>query len=245
MNVLAIVPARGGSKGLPGKNIRPIVGRPLIVHSLQCAAMCPEIKRCIVSTDSEEIASVARQHGAHVPFLRPAELAGDSTPMMPVLQHALAQMEQLDACRYDAVMLLDPTSPGRTPDDVARACAMLSERSDADGVIACSEPTFNPFWVGVTEREGLAVPAIPTGQFYTRRQDVPRFLRINGALYLWRRDFLVNAPSDWLRDSRHLMLEIPEERALSIDTLYEFRLAELMMEHGLVQLPWLSQTVNS
>ena len=117
--LLAVIPARGGSKGLPGKNIRPIAGLPLIAHSIRCAALSPEVDRCVVSTDCEEIASVARQHGGCVPFLRPAELAQDDTPMIPVLQHALREMEQRDAQRYETILLLDPTSPGRLPVDIA------------------------------------------------------------------------------------------------------------------------------
>src|SRR5215218_3886475 len=94
--ILAIIPARGGSKGLPGKNIRPLAGLPLIAHSLRLAAMCPEITRCVVSTDDPAIADVARAHGGDVPFIRPRELAGDDTPMMPVLQHALSEVERAE-----------------------------------------------------------------------------------------------------------------------------------------------------
>jgi CMP-N,N'-diacetyllegionaminic acid synthase len=236
--ILAIVPARGGSKGLPGKNIRPLAGLPLLVHSLRCAARCPEISQCVVSTDSEEIAAVARAHGGKAPFLRPASLAADSTPMIPVLQHALAEMEARDARRYDLILLLDPTSPGRLPDDVAQARRLITDDPRADGVVAVSEPTFNPFWVGVVVRDGLLTPAVPGMARYTRRQDVPRFLRVNGALYLWRRDSLAAAPADW-DHGRCMPLEIPESRAMSIDTLFEFELAELMIRHGLVRLPWL------
>src|SRR3954451_10687616 len=104
---LAVVPARGGSKGLPGKNIRPLAGLPLLEHSVKLAQLCPEIDRTIVSTDSEEIAEIARAVGAEVPFLRPAKLARDETPMLPVLRHALGELDGA----WDLVLLLDPTSP--------------------------------------------------------------------------------------------------------------------------------------
>ena len=97
--MLAIIPARGGSRGLPGKNIRPLVGLPLIVHSLRLAALCLEIDRCIVTTDSDEIAAVAKAYGGDVPFMRPAELARDDTPMMPVLRHALLEIERAEGRR--------------------------------------------------------------------------------------------------------------------------------------------------
>ena len=234
--ILAVIPARGGSKGLPGKNIRPMGGLPLIAHSIKLAAMCPEIDRVVVSTDSEEIASVARAHGGVVPFLRPAELARDESPMMPVLAHALATMQEKDGREYASVLLLDPTSPGRLPEDVTRAVAMLDARADLDGVIACSKPTFNPFWVGVVEKDGVMAPAMGSGR-YLRRQDVPAFLRINGALYLWRRAFVARAES-WL-DGKQLALEIPEERAFSIDDLHEFQVAEALLARGLIRFPWL------
>ncbi len=236
--VLAIIPARGGSKGLPGKNVRLLAGLPLIAHSLRLARMCPEIDRCIVSTDDERIAATAREHGGDVPFVRPAALAQDDTPMMPVLQHALLEVERLEGRRYSSVLLLDPTSPGRLPDDVSRALAILEGDEACEGVVGCSRPTFNPFWVGLVEREGYVVPAFEGGSRYARRQDVPPFLRINGALYLWQRHIVAEATALWI-ERPHRALEIPEARAFSIDDAYEFQVAELLVGAGLVHLPWL------
>lgn len=240
-NVLAVIPARGGSKGLPGKNIRPLAGVPLIAHSLRCAAMVPGL-RCVVSTDSEEIRAVAIANGGDAPFLRPDELANDSSPMMPVLTHALAEMERRDGRRFDAVLLLDPTSPGRHPEDIRRAISML-DGADASitGVVACSKPTFNPFWVGMVAdaSSGVLSPAFDTPARYVRRQDVPPFYRICGSLYLWRRAFVESAPQAWVTEGKHLLLEVPEARSFSIDDLTEFRTAELLVANGLVELPWL------
>jgi CMP-N,N'-diacetyllegionaminic acid synthase len=235
--ILAVIPARGGSKGLPGKNIRPLGGLPLIAHSIRLAKMCPEIARCIVSTDDPQIRDVAIAHGGDVPFLRPPELARDDTPMTPVLQHALAECEGADGRMFGSLLLLDPTSPGRLPSDVARAVELLDSDPAAQGVIACSQPTFNPFWVGVVEKGAYMAPAFE-GPEYQRRQDVPKFMRINGSLYLWRRDFLASGAS-W-RDAPHRALEIPEARAFSIDDLYEFQLAEQLVAAGLVELPSLT-----
>lgn len=238
MRVLAVVPARGGSRGLPGKNIRSFAGLPLLVHSLRCAKLAPEITRCIVSTDSEEIAAVARAHAADVPFTRPAELARDDTPMIPVLQDALRAVEEQEQAPYDALLLLDPTSPYRLPADIREAVVMLAEDPSAAGVVACSQPTFNPFWVGVVERDGVLESAFPAQVGITRRQDVKRFLRINGALYLWRTSFLRDAPHSWLSAGKHLLLEMPERRACSIDDDFQFKLAELLLVQGLVEVPW-------
>jgi CMP-N,N'-diacetyllegionaminic acid synthase len=235
--VLAVIPARGGSKGLPGKNIRPLMGLPLLVHSIRCAGMSRRVTTTVVSTDSEEIAEVARQGGASVPFMRPAELARDDTPMFPVLTHALLGVEAGSAA-YDFIVLLDPTSPGRLPDEIDRAVADLLEQPTAVGVVACSRPTFNPFWVGVVKDGPYIAPAFGGANGFNRRQEVPPFYRINGALYVWRASHVRAAPAQW-RDAPHLMLEMPEERAFSIDDLYEFRLAEAVLGQGLINLPWL------
>jgi N-acylneuraminate cytidylyltransferase len=235
---LAVIPARGGSKGLPGKNIRELLGLPLLVHSLKCAAMVPEITRTVVSTDSEEIAETAARHGGDVPFLRPAALADDTTPMMPVIAHAVAEIERLESLRYDFVLLLDPTSPCRYPEDIQQAIKMLSNDPSADGVVACSRPHFNPFWVGVTLNEdGSIAPAFPAAAATTRRQDAPDFYRINGALYLWRRSFIEGAKS--AMSGRQLMCEIDESRAFSVDTAADFTLLEVVLGAGLTTLPWM------
>ena len=147
--MLAVIPARGGSKGLPGKNTRRLFGLPLIVHSIRAAELTPAITRCVVSTDSEEIAAVARSFGGEAPFLRPAELAGDDAPMAPVVRHALEWCEADEGVPYDAVLLLDPTSPARVPEQLAEATRRLAAHPELDGVISVSEPTFNPVWVGV------------------------------------------------------------------------------------------------
>jgi CMP-N-acetylneuraminic acid synthetase len=234
---LAVVPARGGSKGLPGKNVRPLAGLPLLVHSLRLAELCPEIARTIVSTDSEEIAQVAGDAGGEVPFLRPAELARDETPMLPVLRHALDELDP-DGTRYELLLLLDPTSPGRLPEDVARAHALLREDAAADGAVAVSEPPFNPLWTAVVERDGYVEPLVAGAAAYGRRQDAPRVLRVNAALYLFRAEFLRRESESWL-NGRHLPLEIPELRAFHIDSEEDFRLCELLLRERLVTLPWL------
>ena len=243
--MLAIVPARGGSKGLPGKNIRPLGGIPLIAHSIRMARMCPLISRLVVSTDSEEIADVARREGADVPFMRPPELASDDTPMWPVLQHALSAVERLDGRKYGSVLLLDPTSPGRLPEDVQHALAILEADTTAVGVISASEPHFNPRWVCVEPDDGGYIrQSFDNPKAYTRRQDVPPMYRVNGSLYLWRRDYVAEANSLELYDSPHRMILIPEDRAIHIDELHDFRLAELLLREGLIEFPWGSTTAQ-
>lgn len=239
MTTLAVVPARGGSKGLPRKNLLPLAGVPLITHSLRLAALCPEIARTVVSTDSREIADVAAAAGGDVPFLRPPELARDETAMWPVLRHALEQIDP-GGDRYEFLLLLDPTSPGRLPADVSRAHELLRQVSDADGAVAVSEPHFNPIWHAVVERNGLLEHLLPEATSYGRRQDVPRALRINAALYLFRTSFVRAELDTWL-GGRLVPLEIPELRAFHIDSEEDLRIAELLLREQLVRLPWLEQ----
>lgn len=237
--MLAVIPARGGSKGLAGKNIRPLAGLPLIEHSIRLAKMCPEITATVVSTDSSEISDVARGLGCDVPFLRPAALAEDDTPLWPVLRHALDAVEERDQRRYEYLILLDPTSPTRLPEDVSEAYSRLREVGEADGIIGVSEPEFNPIWHSVVDRDGWMADLVPEGAKFDRRQDVPTVYRINGSLYIWRCSFLRKEEISWRRNGRHLMLEIPELRAVSIDTADEFQRTEVLIRSGLIQMPWL------
>lgn len=236
-STIAIIPARAGSKGLPGKNVRLLGGLPLIAHSIRFASLCAEIERCIVSTDSEEIAKVAREAGGEVPFLRPAELAQDSTPMLPVLQNAIQEMERLERKRHELVILLQVTSPFRLPEDLSRALEIMDEDSEAAGVVAISMPSFNPRAVCVEERDGYLDFAFSRGD-YKRRQDAEPVYRINGMLYVWRRDHLMRSSADELYAAPHRCLLVPEERALDIDSLHDFQVAEALLQAGMVQLPW-------
>lgn len=236
--LLAIVPARGGSKGLPDKNIRMLAGLPLIVHSLRCAGLCPGIDRVIVSTDSPRIAEVARAYGGDVPFLRPSDLAGDTTPMWPVIQHALGEMERQDGRRYERILLLDPTSPGRLPDDIRAASDLLDNSPGCDGVIGVAELPFNPLWHCVVDDGGLMRELVPGAAAYTRRQDVPAVYRIDASLYLWTRAFVQSA-ANW-REGRLKLHVIPEDRSVHIDDEQQFALTDLRVRHGLLRLPWLN-----
>jgi CMP-N,N'-diacetyllegionaminic acid synthase len=243
--LLAVIPARGGSKGLPGKNICPLAGLPLIAHSIRLAERCPEIDQCIVSTDSEEIAAVARAYGADAPFLRPAELAQDDTPMWIVLQHALREMEHRNNKSFASLLLLQPTSPCRLPEDVSHAMEMLDAEPTAAGVVAVSEPHFNPRWVCVEESGGHMKRLVPESTNYTRRQDVPPVYRINGLLYLWRRDHVAHSATPRYFEEPYRMLVVPEIRAGDIDTAQDLAMMELLLREGLIQLPWLEPSTNA
>ena len=142
-------------------------------------------------------------------------------------------------------MLLSPTSPARLPEDVSDAVRIIEEDCDAVGVVAASKPRFNPRWVCIDMNpEGYARQSFPSGKVFQRRQEVPPILRINGLLYLWRRDHVANSESPQYYDLPHRVLEVSEERAIDIDNLADFRLAEVMIRDGLIQLPWLDQVLE-
>lgn len=237
--LLALIGARGGSKGLPGKNIRPLAGMPLIAHSILCACMCPEVNRVIVSTDSMDIAETARLYGAETPFIRPADLGRDDTPMWDVIRHALRVVEEMENDRYDYLVLMDPTVPTRLPKDVAEAYARLIESPEADGIVGVSIPEFNPINHAVVEKDGWMTNLFQEGYRYHRRQDVPAVYQINGSLYIWRTDYVRRQESEWPR-GRHLIYEISEHRLVHTDDLPGFERAEILLENGIIKLPWLA-----
>ncbi|WP_028642248.1 acylneuraminate cytidylyltransferase family protein [Nocardioides sp. URHA0020] len=234
--VLAVVPARGGSRGLPGKNLRELAGVPLVGHSIAAARAVPAVRRTLVSTDDPEIAAASRALGADVPFLRPAELATDTAPTGPVIAHALAYAESDEGVAYDAVLLLEPTSPVRDPAHLTEAIGLLDAHPGSDGVVSISAPGFDPFSTGVeVDAAGVLRRAFPEAAGVTRRQDSGRsFLKLNGNFYLWRADFVRRLERSWLDEGSFLALQIPETQAFNIDTEFDFRLVEAAVDAGLV-----------
>jgi N-acylneuraminate cytidylyltransferase len=204
------------------------------------ARQCPEIDRVVVSTDSPDIARVARDYGADVPFLRPPDLARSDSPMWPVLRHALRMVEEAASTRFEYLLLLDPTSPARERADVREALQRLEKDQDAAGIVSVSEPPFNPMWHCVVNRGGYMADLLEGAALLHRRQDAPAVYRINGALYLWRAEFVRKQEAGWRGRGKHLLLEIPEIRAMSIDDLQQFQVAETLVKSGLVTFPWLA-----
>lgn len=195
MRVLGIIPARGGSKGIPDKNVRPLGGKPLLAHTAEAALSAGRLSRVVLSTDDEGIAEVGRACGLEVPFLRPPELAMDDTPTLPVLQHAVAELEKAGD-RFDAVCLLQPTSPFRRPWDID-GCVELLEKGGLDAVVSVLPvpPEHNPHWVYVHDGEGLLRLATGEDQPIPRRQELPPAFHRDGAVYVTRRDVLMEGHS--------------------------------------------------
>lgn len=241
--LLAVIPARARSEGLPGKNIKSFAGLPLIAHTILFSKLCPEIERCVVSTDSLEIAAVADRYGGDVPFLRPPELACDDTPLWLAVRHALTEMERRTGLRYEHLLLLDPTSPARDPADIAASFRRLRAVPKADGIVGVSRPYFNPLWVSVIDQNGWMADLHEGASRFQSRQRVPPVYRINGSLYIWKADFVRKPRKTWRKNGKYIMYEIPERMAMSIDTAEEFELAELLVTSGKIVFPWMNRVV--
>lgn len=230
--ILGVITARGGSKGVPGKNIKLLCGKPLIQYTIDCAAEVSFLfHRILVSTDDHDIADVARKCGADVPFIRPHHLALDATPTLPVILHAVEFVEQRDSAAIDWVMILQPTSPLRQAKDIA-ACVELADEDDCDTVVSVfNANSHHPLKMKQFDERGFLKSYLTDLPEPTRRQELqPTVYQRNGAIYLVRKSVLQSGSLYGSRVKPYLM---PEERSLDIDTLYQFRLAESLVGSGL------------
>lgn len=224
--VLATICARGGSKGVPSKNLRPLLGRPLIAYTIECARACPAVDALVVSTDDEGIAAAAEACGVEVPFRRPAEMASDSAPKLPAIRHAARWMEENRAFRAAVVVDLDVTVPLRAPEDVTSCVAEL-EAGRWDAVITVYQPERNPYFNMVELVDGCARPVKAPPRPILRRQEAPRVYSATPAAFGFRREFLER--TDYLYDGRVGIVEIPRERAVDIDHEVDFQFAEFLL----------------
>ncbi len=233
MEVLGIVTARGGSKGLPRKNIHALCGKPLLQYTAEAALGAKRLARVVLSTENKEIAEVGRRCGLDVPFLRPPELARDDTPHVPVLQDVVRKLEQAGHI-YDAVLTLQPTNPLRLPSDIDGAIELL-EQTGADSVIS---------FVAVGEKHPARMKFIdgdervidpPFAEKFEgqRRQDLPELYLREGSIYLTRREVLMKHHSIKGHDCRAWI--VPQDRACNIDGPFDLFLAEQLLKfHGLI-----------
>ena len=211
---------------MPQKNLRLLSGKPLIAYTIEAARTSSLLDRTVVSTDDPQIAEVAQQWGADVPFLRPLELATDESPVYPALNHALCWLEEKERYRPDWAMLLQPTSPLRTAEDIDNAITIAKEK-DADGVVSLCEPKHHPYWVKGLAEDGHIVDFLSLDHPYHRRQELPAAYAVNGAIYLARREILLEQESFYTdRTYPYLM---PPERSLDIDSAWDLYVAGLIL----------------
>jgi len=224
-NIIGLIPARSGSKGIHRKNIQFLAGKPLIAWTISAALDSGTCDRIVVSTDDPETASIARDFGAETPFMRPAPISTDTAQSFSVAEHAVNFMNDACASPFTHILFLQPTSPLRNAGDIQNA-VQIGEKTKMP-VVSVSEPAVHPFLCRVIRNDGTLGNLIPESVKYSRRQDYPPVYALNGAIY-----FL---PLDILKTERTLVPEkavpyhMPPERSLDIDTSWDFFLAEQLL----------------
>jgi CMP-N,N'-diacetyllegionaminic acid synthase len=221
--ILALITARGGSKGIPRKNLSPLAGKPLIAWTLEAAAGATTLDRTVVSTDNDEIAKVCRDWGMEVPFLRPANLSQDDSPHVAVVLHALDWLASHDSYKPDYVMLLQPTSPMRTSRDIDEA-VQLALRTDAPAVVSVTPAAQHPYVIRRMKDDGTMEAFVACDLDYARRQAMPEAYALNGAIYLCRRDVFLSARTFEPKGTVGYVMEA--QRSLDVDTPFDLRMCE-------------------
>lgn len=232
VEVLAIIPARGGSKGIPRKNIRKLAGRPLLAYTAEAALQSRLLNKIILSTEDDEIAQIGKDLGLEVPFMRPMKLAQDDTPSLLVFQHVLRELEKREAYIPDLVVILQPTSPFRTSRNIDEALFLLIE-SKADAVVSVVEVphNMNPFSIMKLKVDGTLHPFLPYNEKKNIRQLKPKFYARNGAaIYACTRKCLLE--NDSLYGDKTMAYHMAEISSIDIDTLYDWTVAEVLLESG-------------
>ena len=229
MKAIAFIFARSGSKGLPGKNIRLLDGKPLIAWSIEQALAVKRIERVIVSTDSEEIAAVARAYGAEVPFIRPAELASDDSPEWLSWRHALTYSLDRNGTLPEAMVSVPTTAPLRLPIDIEN-CLDEYEKGDADMVITVTDAHRSPYFNMVkANANGTVGLVIAPKSVIARRQDAPVVYDMATVAYVARPEFVMTCGATF--EGRVRSVHVPLERAIDIDTILDFQIAECLMNN--------------
>ncbi len=231
MSIVAFIFARGGSKGLPGKNIKPLGGKPLIAWSIEAGLSLKHVSRVIVSTDCPEIAAVAREYGAQVPFMRPPELARDNSPEWLAWRHALNWLQENEGALPEVMLSLPTTAPLRSPHDIQR-CLDEFAKGGVDTVITVTDSHRSPYFNMVKENpDGTVSLVIPPGDAVTRRQDVPLVYDMATVAYVMYSGFVLAHNSFF--SGRVRAVHVPPERSIDIDTLLDFRFAEYLVANSL------------
>lgn len=226
--VLCIIPARKGSKGLPGKNIKKLSGKPLIAYSIEQARDSKYIDRVIVSTDSMEIADISKKYGAEVPFMRPKKYAEDKSSIFDVLLHAMDWLEKKEKYSFDILALLHVTAPLRNSQDIDN-CIELLVKKDADNVFSVTPANRNPYFNMVEVSKDGKVRLVKKGDFVTR-QSAPEVFDMNASIYVWWKDILREKRATILENS-HIYI-MPKERSVDIDDAIDFKIAEMLLKEA-------------
>ncbi len=243
MKRLCTICARRGSKGVKGKNIRLLLGKPLLAHSIEQARASGLFDLFAVSSDSDEILDVARTWGCDYLIKRPDELATDQAAKLPVIRHCVAEVERITGTTFDTLVDLDATSPLRTPEDIGNA-VMLLEESGAGNVLTAMPARRSPYFNLVElDRNGIVHLSKPLNSAVVRRQDTPKCYDMNASIYVWRRPVLFESGTLFNTDTR--LYVMPEERSIDIDSELDFRFVEYLMTSYSARVEPHSQTKES
>lgn len=223
--ILAIIPARGGSKRLPGKNILPLAGKPMINWSIDAAKNVPSITRVVVSTDCKIIANTAKVAGGEVPFLRPASLSSDTSSSVDVVRHTLQYFKGIGEC-FDYLLLLQPTSPLRSATDIQGAIDLLNVKN-ADSVISVCECEHSPLWSNTLDDSLSLENFMPKNVKNMRSQDLPKYYRLNGAIYLTKVEQFLQERV--FMSGNSVAYEMDSHNSVDIDTKLDFIIAETIL----------------
>lgn len=223
--ILAIIPARGGSKGIPRKNLKELNEKPLIAYAIEEALKSKYIDKLIVSTEDKEIAETSKQFGAEVPFLRPMELAADDTPGIEPILHAINWFHEKEYV-FDYVMCLQCTSPFRKFEQIDEAIEKLVNEG-SDSIVSVCESEVSPFWMKKIE-DGIMKDFLSNISFYARRQDVPKVYRLNGAIYLAKTEVLYKY-NNWYTENT-IPYIMDKLSSIDIDDIWDFKFAEFLMK---------------
>lgn len=227
--IVVIIPARGGSKRLPGKNIKLLNGQPMIAYAIKAAKKSKIKQRVIVSTDDRKIANLAKKYGAEVPFIRPVKLATNKAKSVDVLKHAVKFIEAENRGKIDIIVLIQPTSPLVLPEDINQAIETLNT-THTNCCVTVTKMTQRPEWA-YTVKNRRAKPYLLTCKSQTRGQDLPGLYYLNGAIYAIRRRTLME--DSLIIDNNSLSAVImPRERSVDIDELFDFNLAEIILKNN-------------
>lgn len=223
--ILAVIPARSGSKGLPGKNIRPFAGKPLIAWTIKQALASSYLDRVVVSTDDLKTLKIAREYGAQAPFLRPKKLATSSAKIVKVLIHVLDFFER-KGYKFDLVMLLQPTSPLRKTKDIDKAIKLFFQKN-ASAIVSVCPVDHHPFWCNILNKNGRMDNFAKQEAVNRNRQELPECHRVNGAIY-FTSTFLLRKKKKFITE-RTYAYKMPRERSVDIDTKLEFDFAQFLV----------------
>lgn len=224
--ILCVIPARGGSKGLPRKNIKELLGKPMIGYTIEQAKKSKYIDKIIVSTDDIEIAGISAKYGAEVPFIRPQELAGDNASIFDVLLHAVDRIIEKESFSFDILILLHANTPLRNVEDIDNCIELLYEK-DADNVFSVTEAHRNPYFNMVEITKSRKVKLIKKGN-YVSRQSAPQVFDMNSSIYVWWKDILREKKKLFLRNT-HIYV-MPKERSIDIDDEIDFKFVECLLK---------------